>query len=243
MKIQLLEKENVEGNIWAFTFEPPLPLVWKAGQQMVVTLNHPHPDNLGIKRTLSIATAPFEEKIMFLTHCDRHSSSFKQALLALEKGDTVEVSDAQGDFVITDPTKEYTFVAAGVGIAPFRAMLMDLDYHNQPINILLIYSHTSQNFLFKDEIEELVERHANFKVFYNIDPTEKERGRIKEAIVGREGHPIYMSGIYIRKIATMFDSRDTSPRHLVHEGQAVSARQNIGEDEVDGLISLMGKGD
>ena len=65
MQLKLVEKKNLEGDIYLFTFEPSMPLMWKAGQQMVFTLKHAEPDNLGITRTLSVASAPFEKNIWY----------------------------------------------------------------------------------------------------------------------------------------------------------------------------------
>lgn len=229
MILTLLSKQNLEKDLYLFTFKPRRAFLWKAGQQMEFTLKHPRPDNLGIKRYFSIASAPFEKNVLVLTHCGAQASSFKKALKNMPIGGTIEATKPEGDFIISDPHKDYTFIAAGVGIAPIRAMLMDLDYHNLPIRASLIYTHGTAHFPFLEEIEELVERHAHLGVFYNIDPKEIDRGRIKETIVGVEDHPIYMSGVYIRKIASMFDYRDASPRRLVHDGRAVRRKNNRAE--------------
>lgn len=243
MILTLTNKQNLEKDIFLFTFKPQKPLMWKAGQQMEFTLKHARPDALGIKRIFSIASAPFEKNVLVLTHCGVLASTFKKALKNMRIGGTIEATLPEGDFVITDPHKEHTFIAAGVGIAPVRAMLMDLDYHNQPIRANLIYSHNTEHFPFMEEIEELVDRHAHLGVFYNIDPYEIDRGRIKETIVGVEDHPIYMSGIYIRKVASMFDYRDTTPRRVVHDGQTTKRHTRLegADSEELSLASLIGE--
>ncbi len=245
MILTLLKKKSLDGDVYQFTFKPSKPLMWKAGQQMQITLPHEHVDNLGITRTLSIASAPFEENIILLTHCGIQSSSFKRALRDLEPGDTVEAGSPEGGFILENPHKKYTFIASGIGIAPYRAILMDLDYHNQPIDVVLIYSNSTDHFPFKNEIEELVERHHKLSVFYSVDPDEKERGRIKEMITGMEDNPIYMSGVYVRKIAAMFDGRDTHPKRVVHDGEVVESEEItrpgfVVAEEVE-LMSLWGE--
>jgi ferredoxin-NADP reductase len=243
MKLTLINKKNLEDDIYLFTFRPEVSLMWRAGQQMVFTLASGNHDNLGNSRTLSIASAPFEKNVMVLTHCGEQASTFKTMLRQMGEGDEIEGDDPFGAFVIREPKKDYTLIAAGVGIAPFRSILMDLDYHNQPMNVMLFYSHVSEKFPFKKDIEELLERHANFKVFYTIDPTEVERGRIKEVLVGMADHPIYMSGIYVRKIATMLDYRDVSPRRTVHDGRGTELTRHqvkIQKDELC-LASMWGE--
>jgi len=243
MNLKLTAKTKIDGDIYLFTFQPPKPLLWKAGQQIVVTLPHPHPDDLGISRTFSIASAPFEKDIMVTTHCSPQASTFKKALRELREGDTVESSLPTGDFIMDHPEKEHLFIAAGVGIAPYRAILQDLDFHNQPLNITLMYSHRSEHFPFKEEIEELLERHPEFKVYYTIDPTEIERGRIKEKIANLEDLPIYMSGIYIRKITNMLNHHDVSTQRTLHSAHAtpVTSRQREIQQEEGYLSGFWGE--
>ena len=209
--------------------------MWKAGQKMVFTLLSGKHDNLGNSRTLRIASAPFEKNVMVLTHCGEQASTFKMVLRDMREGDEIGAGTPFGVFVVQDPEKDCTLIAAGVGIAPFRSMLIDLDYHNQPMNVMLFYSHVSEKFPFMEEIEELLERHTNFKVFYTIDPTETERGRIKEVLVGMADHLIYMSGIYIRKIAMMLDYHDVSPRRTVHDGRKTELTMCQTETQKDEL--------
>ena len=220
MLLTLLNKQHLDDDIYLFTFKPQQALSWKAGQEIELTVKHAKPDNLGITRTFSIASAPFEKNILIITHCADNASTFKQALHKKQIGETVEASQPWGEFVIDDPKKEYTFVAAGVGISPYRAILMDLDYHNLPINVTLIYSHTSGNFPFKEEIEELLDRQPHFQVFYNIDPQQIERPHIKEE-VGKVKAPIFMSGIHLRKIENLL-----SPTH-----ETISPQENYCEED------------
>lgn len=234
MQLTLLEKKLEQGDIYSFTFESDRPVVWKAGQHMVFTLEHPDPDNLGTHRIFTIATAPFEKHIKFLTHCSDQASTFKRALRQMEPGATLEATDPQGEFVMPDPAKHYTFVAAGVGISPFRAMLADLDYHNLPINVTLIYSNNSDQFLFKDEIEELLTRHPGFSVFYNVDPGQIERGRIKEQITSDGDEHIYMSGVYVQKIASMLAPAEQAPA-------PTDDRERLIADEDSYLHGFLGK--
>ena len=243
MKLFLIDSKNLEDDIYLFTFKPEKILMWTSGQQMVFTIASKHADSLGISRTLSIASAPFEKNILVLTHCSNQSSTFKTDLKNLKPGDSIEASEPFGDFVLTDSSKHHTLIASGVGIAPYRAMLLELDYHNLPLDCMLFYSHITEHFPFKALLDELVERHSNFSVYYTIDPKEIERGRIKEVVVGLADEPIYMSGIYIRKIATMLDHRDVKPKHLVHDGETSgqSPRQLIIQKEEKYLASMWGE--
>ena len=241
MNLILKTRQSLGGDLYLFTFQPTKPITWRAGQQVCLTVEHEAPDPLGKSRYFSIASAPFEHDILILTHCNSRASTFKKALLALQPGETVTAQAPDGNFVITHAEKEYTLIAAGVGIAPYRAMLLELDHLHIPITCTLLYSHTSTKFPFKEELETLLKRNPGFKIFYTIDPGQLDRGGVKEIVTGLENSPIYMSGIYIRKIATMLDSRDVAPQKVVHAGTTVSSESEAARKEEEYLRSLWGE--
>ncbi len=77
---------------------------------------------------------------MLTTRFAPKSSSFKKALKNLRRGDAVEAHDLEGDFVMDDSKKTFVFIAGGIGITPFRAILLDLDYNKKPLNVQLLYA-------------------------------------------------------------------------------------------------------
>jgi ferredoxin-NADP reductase len=243
MKLTLIDKKTLQQEVYLHTFEPERPLSWKAGQQMHFNLKHPIPDNLGTRRVFSIASAPFEKNVMVLTRCSPQGSTFKRFWRAIQIGESIEADLPFGDFVIQDPKKEYTLIASGIGIAPYRSMLMDMDQRGLSINATLLYTDNSEHFPFKEDIEALLRHHPRFQVFYATDPAEEEHGRIKEVLDGMEDHPIYMSGIYIRKIATMLDGKDLAPVSTVHAGQAtlMARRQEEIRSEERSLVGMWGE--
>ena len=85
-------------------------------------LNYPNQDDCGVERFL-IASAPREKHVMLTTRFAPKSSSFKKALKNLGPGDAIEAYDLEGDFVVDDSEKTFVFVAGGIGITPFRAIL------------------------------------------------------------------------------------------------------------------------
>ena len=72
------------------------------------------------------------------------SSSFKRALRQLPVGAAVDVGEPDGDFVVGDPGDEHVLIAGGIGVTPFRAILLDLDHRELPINATLLYANRSQ---------------------------------------------------------------------------------------------------
>ena len=140
MKLTLRATRQEAGDIFSFIFAPERPLRWQAGQYLHYFLNHPNPDDRGVERYFSIASAPHEKQVMLTTRFAPKGSSFKKALKKLKLGDAIEAREKGGDFVLDHRTKMFVFIAGGIGITPFRAILLDLDRNRKPLNVQLLYA-------------------------------------------------------------------------------------------------------
>jgi ferredoxin-NADP reductase len=139
MKLILVSKRPETTDVTSFLFRSDAPLKWQAGQFLHYSLPHPDTDDRGIARYFTIASVPFEGHVMLTTRfASERSSSFKRALRQLPVGAGVEVSEPDGDFVIGDPADQHVFIAGGIGITPFRAILLDSDHRGLPINATLL---------------------------------------------------------------------------------------------------------
>ena len=171
MKLTLVAKRPETHDVMSFVFRSDAPLSWQAGQFLHYTLPHPDADDRGTTRYFTIASAPFEKDVMLTTRfASERSSSFKRALRQLPAGATVEVSEPDGDFVLEDPSREHVWMAGGIGITPFRAILLDLDHHESPINATLVYANHNPDFVYKAEIDRLAGRHPHLKIRYLVSP-------------------------------------------------------------------------
>lgn len=173
MILNFVEKVQNTSDCFSFFFKPSGPVIFKAGQHMNFTLPHDDPDNRGISRFFTVASAPHESRIMITTRiAQKQSSTFKKALMSMEKGRNISALPPQGEFIIEDYSKSYVFIAGGIGITPFRAILFDLDYNKKikEMEIFLLYSSRSNEIAFRDEFDLLVSQNASFKVRYVISP-------------------------------------------------------------------------
>ena len=179
MKLTLVAKRHETQDVMSFIFKSDAPLTWQAGQFLSYTLPHSDPDDRGITRYFTIASAPFEGHVRLTTRfASGRSSSFKRALRQLPAGAVVEVGEPDGDFVLYDPSGEHILLAGGIGITPFRAILLDLDHSELPINATLLYANRTPDFVYKGEIDRLAGRHPGLVVRYLVSPT-----RITEASI------------------------------------------------------------
>lgn len=195
MKLQLSKVKNELTDVRTFIFEPPQPLTWQPGQYMHYVLEHPEADDRGVERWFTIAAAPYEKHIQITTRlASDHGSSFKRALIKLQPGDEIEADGPKGKFVLDDPVKQHIFIAGGIGITPFRAMLLQLDHDKQPINVDLLYANRNDNFVFDKELMNLADHHPQFKIHKFVDPARIETKDIKAVAAKLDDPEYYVSG-------------------------------------------------
>ena len=193
MILTLINKIQRSTDCFSFLFQPESDISWKAGQYMKFTLIHENPDDRSVSRFFTISSAPYEKNIMVTTKfAGEKSSTFKKALFGLERNQTITAYPPQGEFIITDFSGSYVFIAGGIGVTPFRSILLDLDHEKllNSVEIYLLYSSKNNEVIFKDEFDLLANRNRSFKVRYIIDPERCSTDIIKVAV------PYFMEKIY-----------------------------------------------
>jgi ferredoxin-NADP reductase len=195
MKLILVAKRPETGDVVSFMFRSDTLLSWQAGQFLHYTLPHPQPDNRGITRYFTIASAPFEGHVMLTTRfASERSSSFKRALRELPVGAAVEVGEPDGDFVLGDPGDEHVLIAGGIGVTPFRAILLDLDHRELPINATLLYANRTTEFVYKVEMDRLAGQHPRLMVRYLVSPARVTEASIRGVAVDLAKPTFHVSG-------------------------------------------------
>ena len=191
MKLILVDKRSETEDVVSFMFRSDAPLKWQAGQFLHYSLPHPDEDDRGITRYFTIASAPFEGHVMLTTRfASERSSSFKRALRGLPVGAAVEVGEPDGDFVVDAPGDQYVMIAGGIGVTPFRAILLDLDHRELPINATLLYANRTLDFVYKAELDRLASRHPGLVVRYLVSPERVTQPSIR-AVAPDLARPIF----------------------------------------------------
>lgn len=156
MKARLVKKEKAAENTYTFWLKPEHKLTYIPGQYIELALNIKKIDKRGNKRFFTLSSSPTEENIAITTRLEGYSSSFKKTLSGMKAGNLVDISPPSGDFVLPkDDSQPLVFIAAGIGITPFRSILKFLIDTNQKRNIKLIYGETSvKKLCFKSLIDQ-----------------------------------------------------------------------------------------
>lgn len=195
MKLTLAERKEEASDVISFFFLPDAPLAWQTGQFLHYVLPHQSPDERGIERWFTVASAPHEGRVQLTTRFTQdRGSSFKQALRELALGATIEADGPEGDFVITDPGQTYVFIAGGIGITPYRAILLDLDHRKLPMNVMLLYGNRNDDFVFKSELDVIAQKYPTFKIHYLANPAKIDQSSIRNLIPNLDQPIFYTSG-------------------------------------------------
>jgi ferredoxin-NADP reductase len=195
MKLTLESKKEETPGCFSFIFQPESPIIWKAGQFLRYQIDNPNPDDRKVNRYFTIASAPFTQKPMITTRFSpEKGSTFKNDLKNLQPSQTIEATGPFGSFIVDDPSKQYVFIAGGIGITPFHSILLEQGHNNQPINIHLIYANRDDNPVYKSELEALRENNPNFRIDYVIDPERVDGNKLKQLITDSISPIFYISG-------------------------------------------------
>ncbi|HEY3853425.1 MAG TPA: FAD-dependent oxidoreductase [Verrucomicrobiae bacterium] len=195
MKLKLTARKPEAPGVESFIFKPAKPIIWQAGQYLHYVLNHAPTDDRGSDRWFTIASAPYERHVMVTTRfAGAKGSTFKKTLKALKPGDSIEITDVDGDFTVTDPKKEYVFIAGGIGITPFRAILMQATHKGTPLRVTLLYANRNRQVTYKKELESSCRRNPNLTLHYLISPQRIDKETIQNLAPNLKKSLVYISG-------------------------------------------------
>jgi ferredoxin-NADP reductase len=192
MTLHFVRKIKDAEHIYTYYFEPERTLRYIAGQFLEFHIPHLHPDDRGEKRWFTLSSSPTETHLAITTKIDpQKPSSFKRALHALQPGDTIEGSEAMGDFVLPkDESTPLIFIAGGIGITPFRSMITWLAQTggSRPITLLYLTQSESQ-IAFSKDLE------LPYVTVHNLSDGKRRTAKQLSALIGSIGSAhIYISG-------------------------------------------------
>jgi ferredoxin-NADP reductase len=183
MRATVTEKREVARGTLFFVFDAGERFDFRAGQYFwVEVLDPPYTDDRGSRRHISVVLSPTEGGRLGLATRLR-DTAFKRSLAELEIGDEVDVEPPKGDFQLPEDTsRDYVFVAGGIGITVFRSMLRYIADEQLPYRVTLVYSNRDrESTAFLDELQELEEQVPSFRLIATMtgDPGwQGENGRV-----------------------------------------------------------------
>lgn len=218
-EVALTRREETAEGTMAFRFEKPAGFSFEPGQSASFTLLDPPAEPNSTRRTFSLASAPFEPELMIATRM-REGSHFKRALKALPLGAKVRLSGPLGNMTLHEDTaRAAVFIAGGIGITPFRSMLLQADHDRLEHRLSLAYSNRRrEHAAFLAELQSLERRNDRFRLLALMTDTDGMLDEEKlERLAGAATAPIY----YL-----------AGPPAMVEAMKAILARRGVSTDDV-----------
>ena len=162
---ELVRHEVVAAGTMAFHFSKPSGFTHLAGQSMLLTLVGPEQtDAEGDSRTFTIASAPHESELMVATRM--RDTTFKRVLKTAPEGTPVRIDGPNGDMVLHgDATRPAVFLAGGIGITPFLAMIRDVLNRRLPHHLHLFYANRRpEDAAFLVELQKHAQSNPNYRL-------------------------------------------------------------------------------
>jgi ferredoxin-NADP reductase len=226
---KLLNRVEVAQGTMAFHFEKPPGFDFKPGQSADLTLlNPPETDSEGNVRTFSIASAPFEDQLMFATRM--RDTAFKRSLKKVPLGTAVKMDSATGSFTLhKNSAKPAVFLAGGIGITPFSSIVRQADHDHAPHKLYLFYSNRRpEDAPFLEVLQNLQKTNSNFRFIATMTDVARssktwngETGRINQEMLSKylndlrgpiyyiAGPPAVVSGMRKMLVSSGVDEDDT----------------------------------
>ena len=160
---KLKKSETLAEGTMGFYFARPAGFEFKAGQYMDITLiDPPETDAEGNIRSLSIASAPEEDHLLFATRM--RDTAFKRFLRSAVDAD-VKMEGPMGSFTLHhNASKPAVFLAGGIGITPFSSIIRHAANAKLPHRLYLFYSNRRpEDAAFMEVLGELEKQNPNYK--------------------------------------------------------------------------------
>jgi glycine betaine catabolism B len=179
--LTLTKKQKVEEtDIMTFWLTKDGYPEYKAGQFAFFPLDNVHNDSRGPIRHFSLTSSPTEDALIVSTRI--RDTPYKQQLSAIQVGEQVKVSRAQGNFVLHDDySKPAIFLSGGIGVTPFRSMIKYATDKQLPLKITMFNSNRNrENILYKDEFDKWAAQNHNLKILYTITEEEEKDKELEQ---------------------------------------------------------------
>jgi len=182
VKLVFKNKEQLAPGVYRFNFAPTKALHWKAGQHGLLEIRLAS-GKTG-RKLFSISSAPADGVISITTKANPlESGAFKRRLLQLKKGSTAQLRGPVGNLYIKNHNQHYVFMATGIGITPFYAILAQLAAEKSKTHVTLFYSNNSGDHYYRDQLSEFNKHVTNLSIKY-INKPERITGHIIEDTLG-----------------------------------------------------------
>jgi CDP-4-dehydro-6-deoxyglucose reductase len=202
MEARLIESIEIAPGVRHFVFEAPEAgkVEFIPGQFVSLT---GMVNGKRITRAYSIASAPSGTNRFDLCLNLVPGGVFSPYLFQMKPGDSVEMQQPLGQFVLRNPPRDSILVATGTGIAPFRSMLQTYLSATSPSFTLLFGVRYEHNLMYRGEFEDMARRFPHFRFWPTLTRpgpdwtgrTGRVQAHLREAIGERRDLDVFLCGL------------------------------------------------
>lgn len=189
-EVAFMEPIDTAPGTGTFRFEKPHGYAFTPGQFMSLTLATREGEQT---KHFTHDEAPGDPYLELTTRLS--GSAFKDALLALRRGDIVRITGPRGRMTLPVDATKAAFLVGGVGVTPARSIIRDAMQRRTGLTIALFYGNLDEGSIpFGDEFDGYAETHPEMCVVHVLaEPGtgwRGERGFITADIVRRHVDPL-----------------------------------------------------
>lgn len=205
--LEFVSKTLEKDDVYTFLFKPRKPIKHTAGQHSLFVF----PKQLNA-RPFSLASSPDEAYVKVGTHVGS-GSKFKKKLMSLQPGETIEMYGPYFSFVTPSDDKPMIMLAQGIGITPFRSLLLWLAAH-EPSRLTQLIHVEAEPHTYRAETEK-----AATSAHYVDNPKEFSKTMLKAAAQFPDGW-FYVSGSprFVRSISEQLKTAGVSGSKIKKDG-------------------------
>lgn len=148
MQARFTTKKQLNNNVWSFNFAPDATFAWQAGQSLRLEIAGPYGP---LEHRFSIASPPSSGIVTVTTRLS--DSDYKESLAELQPDATVQLQGLEGNFIWHNHPLPHIFVAAGIGITPFHAIIAERRMHREPTPATLLYSSRDEPAVYAEQLQ------------------------------------------------------------------------------------------
>ena len=159
----LKDRRIITDETLEFVLQRPTGFEFQAGQNVNLKLSElKYDDARQGRRSLTIASSPHENDLVFATRLT--GSGFKNTILNGPLQD-IEINGPRGN-MLHDRTKPAVFIAGGIGVTPFKSMVLAALQGNAFLPITFLYSNkTLTDAAYHDLFVDMSEKHKDRFVY------------------------------------------------------------------------------
>lgn len=187
MQSKFLRRHQELEDAWSFWFSKPDGFSFVGGDYAELALIN---SSWGDRRWFSLASSPQEGELRFVINIEARDSRFKNELLKLKPGQSASISLPMGNFNTPNKPDSLLFIAGGIGITPFRSIILEENKLKTGHDMVLLYTARQNKHLFLSEIKPNVNKlikHSSRKERLTLE-------EIRQLVPDLNSRMVYLAG-------------------------------------------------